>query len=129
MITIKGSLLKFDKLNSDDSIIPNNVKITIPEKLPLCYNDFHTCIGNAEVERSKTGLDLVAGHIVETPALDKGVLEALISEGAGLGGVYGNVKFRDNNRVVESCDLRCVSIVLQPVNPELTFEIVEDENE
>lgn len=126
MIKIKGSLLKFDKLNSDGSIIPNDVKITIPEKLPLCYNDFHTHIGYAEVERGETGLDLVAGYIGETHLLNKEFLEFLISEGAGLGGYYANVKFRDNNRVVESCDLRGVSIILAPVNPKLTFEIVED---
>lgn len=128
MLTIKGSLLKFDKRNSDGSIIPSDAKITIPEKLPLCFN-FHTNdIGEAKVERSETGLDLVAGYITDAPSLDKDTLKELISSGAGLGGFYNMITFEDNNRVVKSCQLLSVSIVTKPVNPELTFEIVEDEN-
>lgn len=129
MLTIKGSLLKFDKKNSDGSIIPNDAKILIPEKCPLYFN-FHTNeIGDAIVKRSETGLDLVAGYITDTPSVNKDTLKELISSGAGLGGFYNMVTFEDNNRVVKSCKLLSVSIVTKPVNPELTFEIMEDENE
>lgn len=39
------------------------------------------------------------------------------------------ITFEDNNRIVKSCQLLSVSIVTKPVNTELTFEIVEDNND
>ena len=122
---IKGKLLTFNKLFGDGSYFPEDCKIDIPEKLPLLTDfnfSFNSVIGNGVVTRTDDGL-YFDGKI--TVKVEKDVITELYS---GLGGYYVKVFTHDDGpkRIVDEAALKCVSLVVHPVFPDFSFEILED---
>ena len=125
MAKVKGVMLKFDVPNADYQVISKDCKINIPKIVPIEmeFNHFNPPIGSATVTRSDDAL-IFEGDI-HLPYDD--IIPSVLSEGVGgSGGWYNNIK-KDNNGIITEMDLRSVSFVIHPVNPDYTFEIVKEE--
>lgn len=129
---IKGKLLDFDRVDSLGYKFSKDCEIVYPEKLPIIWN-FETSrpesvLGTGKVVRTETGLE------IEGELTDKS-LEDMILHGAipsiGLGGFYSKVKCHNLKgqfiRVVDSANLKYVSITPKPVFKDYTFEVVKEE--
>lgn len=129
---LEGRILLFNNVSKNGDIFSKDCKIDIPEKVPLTWNFNHEqIIGFANVTKDDKGLVARA----ETFSNEKvGVedLSSIFKDGKfGAGGYYSNVKMHNNTSsiVVDEAKLREVALVLDPVNEEYSFEIVEDKND
>lgn len=125
MAKVKGVMLKFDVPNAEYQVISKNCKINIPAKVPIVMN-FNHCdppMGYATVTRSEDAL-IFEGDIC-SPYND--TISSILSEGVGgSGGFYNRLK-KDDNGIITEMDLKSVSFVMYPVNPDYTFEIVKED--
>lgn len=126
---IKGKLLDFDRVDSLGYKFSHNCEITYPEKLPIIWTcKINYVLGTAKVVRTETGLE-IEGELIDES------LEDMILHGAvpsiGLGGFYSKIKSHNLKgqfiRMVDSADLKYVSITPSPVFKDYTFEVVKEE--
>ena len=117
---IKGTLLKFGAGNFLNETIFSDCKIDIPKKVPLLlkFGDENP-VGYAEVERIDEGL-VFTGEITDPKTIEM----LATTHTMGCGGHYNSVE-RDDGRVVKM-KLVEVGCVHTPVNPEYTFETIDD---
>ena len=120
---IRGRLLYRGIQHPDGSIISNECKIDIPEKVPItCESD--KVIGLATVTEDNLGL-IFTGQIKDD-----------IPKYPGCGGYYTKVESTkpvpfgpDYNppftRIVNSMSLKCIMLVFAPVNPDYVYEEVK----
>lgn len=123
---IRGRLLYRGIQHPDGSIISNECKIEIPEKVPIiCESSvFLTTpddiIGFATVTEDNLGL-IFTGHIKNG-----------VSKYPGCGGYYIKVKSTEPvlfgpdyippfKRIVNSMSLKCIMLVPEPVNPDYVY--------
>ncbi len=118
---IRGTLLKFGAENFLSETIFNDCEIDIPKKVPLLY-DFHfgKAIGYAEVVRTDEGL-IFTGEITDPETIEMLTTTRIM----GCGGHYNCVERDDLGRVVKM-KLVEVGCTRSPVNPEYTFETIDD---
>lgn len=118
---VKGTILKFGAENFLAETIFSDCEIDIPEKVPF-LSDFHSrkVIGYAEVVKVDEGL-MFTGEITDPDAIEM----LATTHTMGCGGHYNCVERNDLGRVVKM-KLVEASCVCAPVNPEYTFEIVDE---
>ena len=127
---LEGRILLFDTVNKSGDVFPKNCKIDIPEAVPLTFNfNPHKVIGFANATIDDKGLSAKA----ETFSNEFIGVEDLISifenGKIGAGGFYNLIKTHNDGSiiVVDEAKLWEVALLLDPVNEEYSFEIIEDE--
>lgn len=120
---IRGRLLYRGIQHPDGSIISNECKIDISEKVPIVYEtNLHDAIGFATVTKDNLGL-IFTGQIKD---------DANVSKYPGCGGYYTKVKSTKPipfgpdyhppfTRIVNSMSLKCIMLVSKPVNPDYVY--------
>ena len=123
---LEGRILLFD-----GDIFSKDCEIDIPEKVPLTWNfNYEKVIGFANVTKDDKGL-VAKAETFSNEMIGVEDLSSIFKDGKiGAGGYYTNVKIKKNNDgshiVVYKARLRDVALVLDPVNEEYSFEIVEE---
>ena len=128
MNKLEGRILLFDTVNKNRDIFPKDCKMDIPEKVPLTWEFNHEqVIGFANVMRDDRGL-VAKAETFSNEVIGVEDLSSIFEDGKiGAGGFYINVKKHSDGSfiVVDEAKLREVALVLDPVNEEYSFEIVE----
>ena len=129
---LEGRILLFDTVNKNRDVFPKDCKIDIPEKVPLMWDFNHEeIIGFAEVTQDNKGL-VARAETFSNEMIGVEDLSSIFKNGKiGAGGHYTNVKMHNNRSsiVVYEAKLSEVALVLDPVNEEYSFEIVEDKDD
>ena len=129
---LEGRILLFNTVSKNGDIFSKDCKINIPEKVPLTWNFNHEkVIGFANVTKDDKGLSAKA-ETFSNEMIGVEDLSSIFEDGKfGAGGFYTNVKMHNNGSsiVVNEAKLSEVALVLNPVNEEYSFEIVEDKND
>lgn len=130
MSKLEGRILLFDTVNKNRDIFPKDCKIDIPEKVPLTWDFNHEqVIGSAKVTKDDKGL-IAEAETFSNEIIGVKDLSSIFEDGKfGAGGFYTNVKKHSDGSliVVDEAKLREIALVLDPVNKEYSFEIVEEE--
>lgn len=129
---LEGRILLFDTVNKSGDVFAKNCKIDIPEAIPLTF-DFnpHKVIGFANVTRDDKGL-FAKAETFSNEFIDVEDLISIFKDGKiGAGGFYNIIKKHNEGSimVIDEAKLNEVALVLDPVNEEYSFEIIEDEKE
>lgn len=129
---LEGRILLFDTVNKSGDVFPKNCKIYIPEAVPLTF-DFnpHKFIGFANVTRDDKGL-FAKAETFSNEFIGVEDLRSIFENGKiGAGGFYNLIKKHNDGSliVVDEAKLWEVALLLDPVNKEYSFEIIEDEKE
>ena len=127
---LEGRILLFNTVSKIGDIFSKDCKIDIPEKVPLTWNfNPEKVIGFANVTKDDKGL-VAKAETFSNEMIEVEDLSSIFKDGKiGAGGYYTNVKMHNINRwpiVVYEAKLSEVSLVLDPVNKEYSFEIVKE---
>ena len=129
---LEGRILLFDTVNKSGDVFPKNCKIYIPEAVPLTFNfNPHKVIGFANVTRDDKGL-FAKAETFSNEFIGVEDLRSIFENGKiGAGGFYNLIKIHNDGSfiVVDEAKLWEVALLLDPVNEEYSFEIIEDEKE
>ena len=129
---LEGRILLFNTVSKNGDIFSKDCKFDIPEKVPLTWNFNHEqVIGFANVTKDDKGLSAKA-ETFSNEMIEVGDLSSIFKDGKiGAGGYYTNVKMHNNRLsiVVNEAKLSEVALVLNPVNEEYSFEIVEEKDD
>lgn len=129
---LEGRILLFDTVSKNGDIFPKDCKIDIPEKVPLTWNfNQEKVIGFANVTKDDKGL-VARAETFSNEMIGVEDLSSIFKDGKiGDGGYYTNVKMHNNRSfiVVDEAKLSEVALVLDPVNEEYSFEIVEEKDD
>ena len=127
---LEGRILLFDEVNKNMDIFPKNCKIDIPEKVPLTWDFNHEqVIGFANVTKDDKGL-IAKAETFSNEFIGVEDLISIFENGKiGAGGFYNLIKTHNDGSiiVVDEAKLWEVALLLDPVNEEYSFEIIEDE--
>ena len=128
-MVLEGRILLFDTVNKNRDIFTKDCKIDIPEKVPLTW-DFNQekVIGFANVTKDDKGL-VARAETFSNKIIGVEDLSSIFEDGKfGAGGFYTNVKKHNDGSfiVIDEAKLWEVALVLDPVNKEYSFEIVEE---
>lgn len=129
---LEGRILLFDAVNKSGDIFTKDCKIDIPEAVPLTF-DFnpHKVIGFANVTRDDKGL-IAKAETFSNEFIGVEDLRSIFENGKiGAGGFYNLIKTHNDGSiiVIDEAKLWEVALLLDPVNKEYSFEIIEDEKE
>lgn len=127
---LEGRILLFDAVNKSGDIFTKDCKIDIPEAVPLTF-DFnpHKVIGFANVTRDDKGL-FAKAETFSNEFIGVEDLRSIFENGKiGAGGFYNLIKTHNDGSiiVVDEAKLWEVALLLDPVNEEYSFEIIDDE--
>lgn len=127
---LEGRILLFDAVNKSGDIFTKDCKIDIPEAVPLTF-DFnpHKVIGFANVTRDDKGL-FAKAETFSNEFIGVEDLRFIFENGKiGAGGFYNLIKTHNDGSiiVVDEAKLWEVALLLDPVNEEYSFEIIDDE--
>lgn len=127
---LEGRILLFDAVNKSGDIFTKDCKIDIPEAVPLTF-DFnpHKVIGFANVTRDDKGL-FAKAETFSNEFIGIEDLRSIFEDGKiGAGGFYNLIKTHNDGSiiVVDEAKLWEVALLLDPVNEEYSFEIIDDE--
>lgn len=130
---LEGRILLFDTVSKNGDIFSKDCKIDIPEKVPLTWNfNQEQIIGFANVTKDDKGL-VARAETFSNEKIGVEDLSSIFKDGKiGAGGYYTNVKMHNINRspiVVYEAKLSEVALVLDPVNEEYSFKIVEEKDD
>ena len=129
---LEGRILLFNTVRKNVDIFSKDCKIDIPEKVPLTWNfNQEQIIGFANVTKDDKGL-VARAETFSNEKIGVEDLSSIFKDGKiGAGGYYTNVKMHINRSpiVVYEAKLSEVALVLDPVNEEYSFEIVEEKND
>ena len=132
-MNIEGRLLYYDVVHPDGSLITNECKIDLPEKVPIIYETkpwSSDAIGSATVTKDNLGL-IFTGQIKD---------DANFSKYPGCGGYYTKVKsashipFGPNyvppfKRRIISMSLKAIMLVAEPIAPDYVYIVKESKKE
>lgn len=126
---LEGRILLFNTVSKNGDMFSKDCKIDIPEKVPLTWNFNHEqVIGFANVVKDDKGL-VARAETFSNEMIGIEDLSSIFKDGKiGAGGYYTNVKMHINRSpiVVYEAKLSEVALVLDPVNEEYLFKIVEE---
>ena len=129
---LEGRILLFDTVSKNGDIFSKDCKIDIPEKVPLTWNfNQEQIIGFANVTKDDKGL-VARAETFSNEKIWVEDLSSIFKDGKiGAGGYYTNVKMHINRSpiVVYEAKLSEVALVLDPVNEEYSFKIVEEKDD
>lgn len=131
---LEGRILLFNTDSKNGDIFSKDCKIDIPEKVPLTWNFNHEqVIGFANVTKDDKGL-VARAETFSNEKIGVEDLSSIFKDGKiWAGGYYTNVKMHINRSpivvYVYEAKLSEVALVLDPVNEEYSFEIVEEKKE
>lgn len=129
---LEGRILLFDVVNKSGDVFAKDCKIDIPEAVPLAFNfSPHQVIGFANVTRDDKGL-FAKAETFSNEMIGAEDLRSIFENGKiGAGGFYNLIKTHNDGPiiVVDEAKLWEVALLLDPVNKEYSFEIIEDEKE
>lgn len=129
---LEGRILLFDAVNKNGDVFAKDCKIDIPEAVPLTFNfNPHKVIGFANVTRDDKGL-FAKSETFSNEFIGVEDLRSIFENGKiGAGGFYNLIKTHNDGSiiVVDEAKLWEVALLLDPVNEEYSFKIIEDEKE
>ena len=133
MFEAKCNLLIFDKVDVNGNLFPKDMKIDIPEKVPVlsdagCANRPDCVIGNASVIRNETGLE--ADVIFISEEIEGTVKDLIHEQKLYIAGYYTLVKSheKDEIRIIDSMKLAATFITFDDVygDDDLIIRMKED---
>lgn len=128
MIKLKGRMLLYNAVNDHDhnvSIFPNDCDIVYSKKVPVywIFDYARAPIGVAHISRDEKGLN------AEVRLYDSQFFVGRHDVKIGIGGYYSNIEYEEkepNVVIVSKAYLKCVSLLLTPVNDNYYLDIVEE---